>query len=120
MNPVNMRIASAGLETARPQNTGATAPVTSFREVLNGQVQFSKHAALRLDTRDIKLSDEQVARLATGIGKADEKGIRDSLVLVDNVALVVNVKSRTVITAISQHDNRHEAVFSNIDGAVIA
>jgi flagellar operon protein len=85
-------------------------PAVNFRDVL-----FSKHAALRLDSRDIQLSDDQIARLGTAIGKAHEKGIRDSLVLMDDVALVVNVRSRTVITAM----NRQENVFSNIDGAVI-
>jgi flagellar operon protein len=82
----------------------------SFRDIL-----FSKHAALRLDSRDIKLSEDQITRLGAAIGKAQEKGIRDSLVLMDDVALVVNVRSRTVITAMNRQDN----VFSNIDGAVI-
>ncbi|MDE6357279.1 MAG: flagellar protein, partial [Eubacteriales bacterium] len=50
------------------------------------------------------------------IEKAKEKGINGSLVLVDNIALVVNVKKNIVITAI-QNDN--EKVYSNIDGAVI-
>ena len=85
-------------------------PNVNFRDVL-----FSKHAALRLDSRDIKLSDDQITRLGQAIGKAQDKGIRDSLVLMDDVALVVNVNSRTVITAM----NRQENVFSNIDGAVI-
>jgi flagellar operon protein len=85
-------------------------PAVNFRDIL-----FSKHAALRLDLRDIQLSDDQIKRLGTAIGRAQDKGIRDSLVLMDDVALVVNVRSRTVITAM----NRQENVFSNIDGAVI-
>ena len=89
-------------------------PATSFQNVL--EVQFSKHAALRLTDRNINLTHDQIDRVASGIGKAGEKGIRDSLVLVDDVALVVNVKSRTVITAMNQVSDN---VFSNIDGAVI-
>jgi flagellar operon protein len=103
-------------EAATVQNASV-----SFREILDNKmetpVHFSKHAALRLSDRNISLSNEQLSRLTEGIGKANEKGIRDSLVLIDNIALVVNVKSRTVITAISQ---MQENVFSNIDGAVIA
>ena len=124
MNPINMRIAQAGLENPRPlqaETNAQSTPTVSFREMLSDQmttdVQFSKHAALRLNDRNIRLSDEQITRLASGIGKADAKGIRDSLVLVDNVALVVNVKSRTVITAMNPGSDN---VFSNIDGAVIA
>ena len=45
-----------------------------------------------------------------------QKGINDSLVLVDGIALVVNVKNKVVITAMNS-DN--ENIFTNIDGAVI-
>jgi len=105
----------------RPEATNPQ-PSVSFRDLLDKRmdvstpVNFSKHAALRLNDRNINLSGEQMSRVADGIGKAGEKGIRDSLVLVDDVALVVNVKSRTVITAVNQAGDN---VFSNIDGAVI-
>ena len=95
-------------------------PGVSFAEVLSKKletpVHFSKHAALRLTDRNIKITGEQMERVESGIGKANEKGIRDSLVLVDDLALVVNVKTRTVITALQ---NARETAFSNIDGAVI-
>ena len=92
-------------------NPAAHAP---FDKVLS--VQFSKHANTRLNDRNINLTGEQIDRVQDGIVRANEKGIRDSLVLVDDIALVVNVRSRTVITAL-QHGSEH--VFSNIDGAVI-
>ena len=102
------------------QETPIPQPTTSFREILGSQMQppihLSKHAALRLEDRNISLTGEQIDRVADGIGKANEKGIRDSLVLVDDLALIVNIQSRTVITAISQ---MQENIFSNIDGAVI-
>ena len=94
----------------------------NFQKALEGAlhrqqpVQFSKHAHMRLSDRQITLTGEQLSRVEDGLTKANAKGIRDSLVLVDDVALVVNVKSKTVITAMgSGQDN----VFSNIDGAVI-
>jgi flagellar operon protein len=100
----------------KPESTSQ--PTVSFRDILGSKietpVQFSKHAALRLNDRNISLTVDQIDRVAEGVEKAGEKGIRDSLVLVDDVALVVNVKSRTVITALNQ-----PGVFSNIDGAVI-
>lgn len=104
----------------RKQEASANQPATGFRDILASKMdttlQFSKHAVLRLHDRNISLTGEQINRVADGIGKANGKGIRDSLVLVDDVALVVNVKSRTVITVISQ---AQENIFSNIDGAVI-
>ena len=91
-----------------------------FEETKNAgnvqNIQFSKHANMRLDTRNINLSNDQMNRLEAGIENARKKGIRDSLIMVDNVALVVNVSNRTVVTAI----NEEKKVFTNIDGAVIA
>jgi flagellar operon protein len=118
----NMRFLDITPEIKRPAVTKETeaAPVTNFRDIfgntLHKQVHFSKHAALRLNDRSITLTGDQMDRVEDAIVKANEKGIKDSLVLVDNMALIVNVKSRTVITAMNQNNNH---VFSNIDGAVI-
>ncbi|MDR2167847.1 MAG: hypothetical protein LBE35_08390 [Clostridiales bacterium] len=86
----------------------------NFQRVM--EVEFSKHASVRLNDRDIRLNGEQMQRLEQGVARAQNKGIRDSLVLIDNIALVVNIKNKVVITAINQQDQ----VFTNIDGAVIA
>ena len=90
--------------------------VNSFQEILENKILFSKHANMRLSSRDINLSSEQLKRVEDGVLKADRKGINESLVLVDDVALVVNIKNRMVITAMGG-DN--ENIFTNIDGAVI-
>ena len=122
MNTQNINLQnlqSVAQETNRKPNVREN-PAVSFRDVLSSKmeapVHFSKHAALRLTDRNIQITGEQMERVESGIGKANEKGIRDSLVLVDDLALVVNVKTRTVITALQ---NAQENVFSNIDGAVI-
>ena len=81
-------------------------------------VRFSKHAANRLNDRNIELTDRQLERLNDGTKKAGEKGIRDSLVLVDQLAFIVNTKSNTVITAMDQTE-ADENIYTNIDGAVI-
>lgn len=93
----------------------------NFQKVLDSAltrqpVNFSKHANMRLSDRQITLTGEQLNRVEAGLTKASAKGIRDSLVLVDDVALVVNVRSKTVITALA---SGQENVFNNIDGAVI-
>ena len=100
----------------------------SFGEILHKQqsqgtqaaeaVRFSKHAANRLNDRKIELTDEQLERLNDGTKKAGQKGIRDSLVLVDQLAFIVNTKSNTVITAMDQTE-ADENIYTNIDGAVI-
>ena len=95
----------------------------SFQDVLSeakeqkvDNLKFSKHANDRLATRNINLSAEQMERLENGTTKAREKGIQESLVMVDNLAFIVNVKNNTVVTAL---EDSSDSVFTNIDGAVI-
>mgnify|MGYP003419985055 FL=1 len=83
------------------------------------EIRFSKHASNRLADRNIELSQSQLERLNTGAERASEKGIKESLVLVDDLAFIVNVKNNTVITAMDQNETS-ENIFTNIDGAVIA
>ena len=99
----------------------------SFKAVLNktakdaeqtGGVKFSKHAVNRLAERNIELTDNQMERLQEGTMKAGAKGINESLVIVDQLAFIVNVPSHTVVTAMNQTE-ANENVFTNIDGAVI-
>ena len=93
----------------------------SFQQILvnkqTEELHFSKHANERLANRNIDLTEEQKERLKEGVNRASSKGIRDSLVMVDNMAFIVNVTKRTVITAV---DNGDDKIFTNIDGAVIA
>ena len=100
-----------------------TSESLSFEEILQktqqeGEVKFSKHAANRLNDRNIELTEEQLERLNDGTKMAGEKGIRESLVLVDELAFIVNTRSNTVITALTQGETK-ENIFTNIDGAVI-
>lgn len=79
-------------------------------------LRFSKHANERLLNRSIDLSEEQVRRLNAGAAKAQQKGIVESLVMVDDYAFIVNTRSNVVVTAVTGNDDK---VFTNIDGAVI-
>lgn len=95
----------------------------SFQKILlqksSEGLKFSKHAGERLEQRNITLSNEQMKRLEDATARADKKGIKESLMLMDNMAFIVNVKNCTVITAMDQTENE-ENIFTNIDGAVIA
>lgn len=83
-----------------------------------GTLKFSKHASSRLSDRNIELTQGQMERLSEGTQKASAKGIRESLVLVDSLAFIVNVPSNTVVTAMNQAET-DQNIFTNIDGAVI-
>lgn len=110
-------------ENGKSVRTEKNEPEKSFSDLLGEkiqesgeQVRFSKHAALRLSDRGIDLSREQTVRLNEGVKNAKEKGIQESLVLMDSLAFIVNTDKGTVITAM---DSRDTSVFTNIDGAVI-
>ncbi len=89
-----------------------------FQTETPSELKFSKHASGRLEDRNISLSEEQMERLVSGTKKAGEKGIQESLVLVDQLAFIVNVKNNTVVTAMEQGEST-ENIYTNIDGAVI-
>lgn len=91
------------------------------QNVLSGraaQLKFSKHAAGRLADRNIELSTDQLERLNDGARKAGQKGIKDSLVIVDELAFIVNIPNHTVVTAMDSTET-NDNVFTNINGAVI-
>ena len=96
----------------------------SFQEILKSKsaedagLRFSKHASVRLEQRGIQLTKGQMDRLSDGALKAGQKGIKDSLVIVDELAFIVNVPNHMVVTAMDSTDTDTN-VFTNIDGAVI-
>lgn len=120
------------IEQMRSQflNTGKTAGQNvsdvqgqSFSEILeqkklsgSSELKFSKHASERLISRNIDLSDSQKERLSHAVKAAEAKGIKESLVMMDNLAFIINVKNNTVVTAVTGGE---EKIFSNIDGAVV-
>ena len=93
--------------------------ILSQIEEKNEGVKFSKHASNRLSDRNIELTQDQMNRLNNARNQANAKGINESLILVDQLAFIVNVKSNTVVTAMDSQETGNN-IFTNIDGAVIA
>ncbi|WP_368859150.1 TIGR02530 family flagellar biosynthesis protein [Cohnella sp. GbtcB17] len=90
----------------------------AFKTMLAAEtLKFSHHAEQRLSQRGIKLGPEQLSAIATAVDQASAKGAKDSLVLYRNVAMIVNVPSRTVVTAMDDK-SMQQHVFTNIDSAV--
>lgn len=90
----------------------------SFQDTLAG-VQFSNHAAKRIERRDLDLDAGRLNRLNSAISRAAEKGAKNSVVMLDDLAVVVDVRDRKVVTAINAQQGK-ERVFTNIDSVVIA
>lgn len=110
------------IKPAASQSSESNVKGTSFQQFLDQQisgVKFSQHALQRLESRNIKLSQSELSKLNSALEKASQKGAKESLILMNNeLALVVSVKNRTVITAIDG-DSMKDNVFTNIDSAVI-
>ncbi|CAH0119814.1 hypothetical protein PAE9249_02322 [Paenibacillus sp. CECT 9249] len=91
----------------------------SFQRLLENElVRFSQHAEMRLAQRGIELQPDHLTKIGSAIDKAASKGAKDSLIIMSDMAFIVNVKNRTVVTAMdsaSMQDN----VFTQIDSAIV-
>lgn len=97
-------------------------PQSSFKDIFDQEIsrlKFSAHAQSRMTSREISLSQEDITKLETAVNKAESKGAKESLVVMNNMAFIVNIPNKTVITAV-QSDQMKENVFTNIDSAVFA
>ncbi len=106
-----------------PQRSPVTVPEErSFTKVFEKELhglQFSKHAQSRLDVRNVSLNGEDMLKLENAVQKAEAKGSNDSLVLLRDMAFIVNVRNRMVVTTMTNNSMK-EHVFTKIDSAIIA
>lgn len=127
VNGVNVAPASAPVRRPGVPITIPPAGAPSFRDVLRestgaaapgAPLKFSAHAMQRLESRNIKLTPADLTRMNAMADKAAAKGAKQSLFMMNDVAMVVSIKNRTVITAVD-HDSMKDNVFTNIDSAAI-
>ena len=117
-------ITPVGIRSPRGKQQGTASGVGAFDQLLQnkinqGGVKFSKHATARMESRGIEFSPNQIQRLETALSQVNAKGGKESLVMLDNTALVVSVKNDTVVTVVDKEQLKNN-VFTNIDSAVIA
>ncbi|GGE42162.1 hypothetical protein GCM10011391_21210 [Pullulanibacillus camelliae] len=107
-------------------NTKPTQAQQNFKGLLNAElnndndipVKISKHAAQRMHERNIHIQPEQWNQIYDRMQEAKSMGIKDSLVLTNNEAMVVNTDKNTVITVMNRGEaNKH--IFSNINGTIL-
>jgi flagellar operon protein len=111
-----------GVDGLKEQKPLEVPPEREFKTVLQEELRnlkFSRHALERLQSREITLNETDLLGLQNAVQRAEDKGAKDSLVLLRDLAFIVNVKNRTVITAI-EPERMKEGVFTNIDSAVVA
>lgn len=113
----------AATQQGAPQKTELPAGQSPFVSVLKQQLEagsntaFSKHAVSRVMERQIDVSQQNLERLNQGMRLAQEKGLRDALILIDTDAYIVNAAAGKVVTV--DGEAQKGSVFTNIDGTVI-
>lgn len=98
-------------------------PKQTFLAHLNEATQsstlkISKHASDRIAERGITITDTEWAHITDKVNEAKSKGIKDSLVLMDQAALIISAKNATVITAMNRMEAKDQ-LFTNIDGTIV-
>jgi flagellar operon protein len=117
MNIQNTRI-QEHVQTNLSTPVKGAATGADFGTILQDRLKVSGHAQTRLQSRNIELGEAEWERVMAGVEKASQKGAKESLVMVDDVALVISIKNRTVITAVDKASLK-DNVFTNIDSAVV-
>jgi flagellar operon protein len=100
------------------KSEGLQKPDLAKAEDLKSSLKFSNHAIERMQTRGISYNPERLQKLDDAIKKAAAKGSKDTLVLMDDSALIVSVKNNTVVTVMDKNSLK-ENVFTNIDSTVV-
>ena len=83
------------------------------------KIKFSSHALKRLEERQIQLSGDEMLKINLAVERAEQKGARDSLVMMNSTAFIVNIPNKTIVTALPVSESA-ENVFTNIDSVVFA
>ena len=103
-------------------NVKAKSSADSFSSIFQDEldkVKFSNHALKRLENRNIQLSNNEINKIQDAVQKAESKGSKDSLVMMNDTAFIVNIPNRTVVTALPVGES-NENIFTNIDSVVFA
>jgi flagellar operon protein len=101
-----------GAERAAQTGPAQGAPVPG------SDLRFSAHAEARLRTRDIRLTPADTAQINQAVEIAQAKGAQESLILYDDLALIVSIRNKLVITALERGESQAN-VFTHIDSAVV-
>lgn len=108
------------LHFAKPIPPKQQTPNVSFNEILTEQqkLKVSKHASDRMKERNIDIPEKLWQTIGEKVQEARQKGITDSLVILNDATLLVSAKNNTVVTALDRQeaDNR---IFTNIDGTIL-
>lgn len=102
-----------GFQTPAMPNVAKSNPMAATEGI-----KFSNHAVERMQSRGISFNKEDMARLNEAVDRAAAKGSKDTLVLMNDSALICSVKNKTVVTVMDKTALK-ENVFTNIDSTIV-
>lgn len=103
--------------TVQPKQAKTT---THFNDILvaESKLKVSKHASERLKERNIEITDQLWQTIGEKVQEARQKGVTDSLVVLNKTALLVSAKNNTVVTALNRGETANR-IFTNINGTIL-
>lgn len=81
-------------------------------------LSFSKHAAKRINEREMNMDGSFKEILENAVKKAGEKGAKNVALIGNQEVFIVNVPNQVVVTAMPREDMSGQ-IFTNIDSAVL-
>ncbi|WP_075980922.1 TIGR02530 family flagellar biosynthesis protein [Bacillus massilinigeriensis] len=122
--PIFRPIQSPNVHSQQIRTKPQTLKTNAFSDQLqtairsNEKLTISKHAKERIQKRGIHINDARWERIEEKVNEAKKMGVNDSLVLLQDAALIVSAKNNTVITAMDRNEVSSQ-IFTNINGTII-
>lgn len=117
-------------ESAAKNRKNITAGDNEFQNIINrpfdseqksdGSVrdlELSLHAQKRMEQRSIQLDGQEYAKLKQALQSLENKGGRESLVVTEKAAYIMDVANKKIVTAMNKEELRQN-VFTKIDSTV--
>ncbi len=110
-----------GNQRAKKTQMNSVNAARSFQSVLDkiekNDINVTKHAKMRLNTRGVTLGQREVEKVAKAMDEASQKGVKEAVIVVGEQLLIASVTNRTIITAAQKRDMQTKLI-TNIDGAI--
>ncbi|GMA61561.1 hypothetical protein NZD89_17685 [Alicyclobacillus fastidiosus] len=116
--PLTPALSSSSAKPGRAADAGETfqAALSAAADRQSGTWNISAHAQQRLAQRGLSLSQSDLVAMDQVANQAQSKGSKNAYMIVGQAGLVVNLPSRTVVTAMQHEPN---TIVTQIDSVVV-
>ncbi|MBS4207619.1 TIGR02530 family flagellar biosynthesis protein [Bacillus sp. FJAT-50079] len=100
------------------KNSSTSEAFSTHLQRAETNLAISKHAEMRMEQRQINIQPHVWKEIGAKVDEAKQKGVKNSLVLLQNAALIVSAKNSTVVTVMDRQEAGSQ-IFTKIDGTII-